>query len=100
MFSHFSDHKKENKDINFISFIVLHYFSGNVKDADYERDMELPFKDSDNCLVSSTPVTVPISEIIIADPQHADLLSNFVLQNDCSLPCTCKGAVFQPPRNS
>jgi len=98
MVSHFSEHKKENTNINFISFIVLHYLSGNVKDSDYERDMQLPFKDSDNCLVSSNPVTVPLFEIIIADPDHADLLSNFVLQNDCSLPSAFKGAVFQPPR--
>ncbi len=44
---HFAEHRRENPDISVFGFVVLHYFSGNVRDADYERDMQLPFKSVD-----------------------------------------------------
>jgi len=44
LFEHFAEHKQQNKDIRFLDFIVLHYFSSDVKDADYERDQQLPFR--------------------------------------------------------
>lgn len=44
---HFFEHQLENSDITFIDFLAIHYFNGNVKDADFERDMQLPFKQAD-----------------------------------------------------
>jgi hypothetical protein len=42
-----------------IGFIVLHYFSGDIRDADYERDMQLPFKTME---LSPLPFAVAPSE--------------------------------------
>ena len=44
LFEHFAEHKQRNKHVSFSDFIVLHYFSGHVKDADFERDQQLPFR--------------------------------------------------------
>lgn len=44
---HYEEHKTENKNINLISFITLHYLNGSQKDADYAKDMKLPFKTHD-----------------------------------------------------
>lgn len=44
---HFISHKTENPEISFSYFMDLHYFTGHEKDADYDRDMQLPFKSTD-----------------------------------------------------
>jgi len=41
---HFNEHRKENVDLSFLDFLRLHYANGDVKDADYDKDMKLPFK--------------------------------------------------------
>lgn len=43
LFEHFYEHKQSNRELNFAGFIVLHYFSSDVKDADYERDQAAAF---------------------------------------------------------
>jgi hypothetical protein len=40
---HFIVHNQQ-QDISLKDFIVLHYFSGDIRDADYADDMKLPFK--------------------------------------------------------
>ena len=47
LIEHYKEHKSEKKETTIIGFIVLHYLSGNIKDADYEKDMKLPFKAHD-----------------------------------------------------
>jgi hypothetical protein len=59
LFEHFSEHKQRNKHVSFSDFIVLHYFSGHVKDADFERDQQLPFRGI-HCEELSTPVGLPV----------------------------------------
>ena len=44
LIEHFQEHRRETPDMTLIGFFILHYFSGDVRDADYERDMQLPFK--------------------------------------------------------
>ncbi len=47
LIGHFAEHRQENPRMTVLSFVILHYFSGDVRDADYERDMQLPFKSVD-----------------------------------------------------
>lgn len=47
---HFVEHKQENKDITLWDFLCMHYAHGIVKDADYDKDMKLPFKTHDGCI--------------------------------------------------
>ena len=44
IFEHFAEHKKLDKDITFMQFLDIHYMHGSPHDADYDRDMQLPFK--------------------------------------------------------
>jgi hypothetical protein len=44
LIEHFVEHKSENKSISFFTFLKMHYFNGDPHDADYEKDMKLPFK--------------------------------------------------------
>lgn len=44
LIEHLREHRRETPDMSLTAFFILHYFSGDVRDADYERDMQLPFK--------------------------------------------------------
>ncbi|GGP04355.1 hypothetical protein GCM10010992_16270 [Cloacibacterium rupense] len=44
---HYKEHKAENNQITLLGFITLHYLNGSQKDADYTKDMKLPFKTHD-----------------------------------------------------
>ena len=40
---HYYEHN-DSKELSVLTFLEMHYLNGNVKDADYEKDMKLPFK--------------------------------------------------------
>lgn len=42
--------------MSFFAFISLHYFQPVEKDADYQRDQQLPFRDADCCAVATSIV--------------------------------------------
>jgi len=44
LIEHYCEHQQESPDISVAEFLFLHYFNGNPRDADYDRDMQLPFK--------------------------------------------------------
>jgi hypothetical protein len=44
LFDHFQEHKAKNSSIDFVDFLKMHYAKSNTKDADYQKDMKLPFK--------------------------------------------------------
>lgn len=41
---HYVEHRAESPEMGFWEYLSLHYFSGIEYDADYARDMQLPFK--------------------------------------------------------
>ena len=47
---HFKEHKTLNEGTTFWSFLIMHYSDNDVKYADYEKDMRLPFKSNDGSL--------------------------------------------------
>ncbi len=46
---HFLEHHSANNSLSFFEFLKMHYTNGDVKSADYEKDMKLPFKSHDVC---------------------------------------------------
>jgi hypothetical protein len=61
IFQHFQEHQNESKNITFLQFLDMHYMHGSPKYADYERDMQLPFKTSGDCISSIVPAFVPVT---------------------------------------
>jgi hypothetical protein len=58
---HFAEHKSKDHSITFWRFLYMHYAQGVVRDADYDKDMKLPFK-SHSCCNSSITFVFLISE--------------------------------------
>ncbi|MEO6832250.1 MAG: hypothetical protein ABI378_07620 [Chitinophagaceae bacterium] len=59
--SHFQEHKHDNKGLTLLAFIYIHYANEDVNDADYDKDMKLPFKACDNSSLQFSITTLPES---------------------------------------
>ncbi|MEX6690912.1 hypothetical protein QTN47_25610 [Danxiaibacter flavus] len=57
---HFQEHQKENKSITILQFLDEHYMHGCPRDADYDRDMQLPFKLPVHPVLASVSYTLPV----------------------------------------
>ncbi len=97
LFQHYAEHKQLNKEVSFAGFIVLHYFSGEVKDGDAQRDQQLPFKGA-HCEEVTTSIAIPaesfkdpLPEVSFAMIKTAGYVSLF---NSSLFQFT----IWQPPR--
>ncbi len=57
---HFIEHKEENKNLSFLGFLEIHYAHGSPHDADYDKDMKLPFKSITHSNISSISFCTPL----------------------------------------
>ncbi len=48
MAEHYMEHKKQNPNLTVLEFLSIHYQGPDVFDADYAKDMKLPFKSHAN----------------------------------------------------
>lgn len=49
LIQHYVEHKQHNNALSIIVFLEIHYAHGSPKDADYDKDMKLPFKSITSC---------------------------------------------------
>ncbi|WOC51204.1 hypothetical protein BPO_0557 [Bergeyella porcorum] len=47
LIEHYLTHKQQNEEMTLATFFRIHYLEPQVQDADYEQDMQLPFKQID-----------------------------------------------------
>jgi hypothetical protein len=98
LFQHFAEHKQEKADTSVVDFIILHYFSGNLKDKDYEKDMQLPFKTVD-CASAVSIAIIPASVATVTEPVVFTTLSYSALKNN-NIPSSHSAEIWQPPKVS
>ena len=97
LFEHFSEHKQRNKHVSFSDFIVLHYFSGHVKDPDFERDQQLPFRGT-NCEELSTPVALPVESFVEPLPEISYATLNVGIYVSPFHSSLFQFTIWQPPK--
>ncbi len=95
-FAHFVEHREENARISILEYIQLHYFSGNPKDEDYQRDNQLPFRETAVILLQSA-VEVPEQMSVQLEPV-VYRATNFPLQKTPMVHSGHTLAIWQPPR--
>lgn len=99
IFQHFKEHKKEDKGITFLKFLDMHYMHGSPVDDDYDRDMQLPFKTSLDCISVISPGFVPVSlEIPLAKPVEIPE-KNHILYQQGDILSPYLSCIWQPPRS-
>ena len=95
--AHFTEHQKGHTDITLIEFVNIHYFSGNVLDADYEQDMKLPFKTADFGNLGPThtfplPVFFTLQQVVLIEA------AGLPLYDQSALPSSWLADIWQPPK--
>lgn len=100
LIEHFIEHKQQDTGISFMEFLSMHYAHGNVKDADYEKDMRLPFKSAEN------PSGVSLSFYLLAPIVKQDFIIHFTEKQlqfpryNFTASSAYLSAIWQPPRIS
>jgi hypothetical protein len=94
---HYFEHKHMDTEISVIDFLAMHYAKGDVKDADHDRDMQLPFKHfSSTSLIFTffqSPVFSIAEKIFIAGTMKQTLLYKSPHHSSESL-----SNIWQPPK--
>lgn len=96
-FEHYSEHRQDSPSISLLDFIVVHYISGENKDADYTRDQQLPFKNA-TCLEVSISVAMPPDDFPETQVHVFSLPRNEVLFKSMIFPSSFHFSIWQPPR--
>jgi hypothetical protein len=94
---HFKEHRSGNSNITFTEFIVLHYFSGNPKDKDYDRDQQLPFRTNDVVLLTNTVVVPNQVAFDFTPPPHNDVTYPLFYIKPLTAKHSC--GIWQPPKS-
>jgi hypothetical protein len=97
---HFREHRRTDPGISFSSFLLLHYFNGDKQDADYKRDMQLPFKSSADCSqLILLSLIIPSHSGITIQPPVIDERNNFPVLQEGVYSCHLTD-IWQPPRKA
>jgi hypothetical protein len=97
LIQHYTEHKAGDPSISFLDFISIHYTGIFEKDADYQRDQQLPFRTTE-CLIYSVSICEFPSMEIILHPDHELVENKFLLRNETNRSFLCTQDIFQPPR--
>ena len=100
LIEHFAEHREQNKHITLWQFLYIHYAMGDVKDADYEEDMKLPFKSHDNCVAGNTTIYLSLSEKLSIQKPVQFLEKKIFETEDQFLHTSFRSNIWQPPRVS
>lgn len=96
LIEHYQEHKAMYKGISFFDFLSMHYFNENPKDADYHRDMQLPFKAVENH--TNVSVFIPSVQSFELDKIFNSIKQSFVPQNKDFYYSSYLNNIWQPPK--
>lgn len=94
---HFYEHN-DKKELSVLTFLEMHYLNGNVKDADFEKDMKLPFKsfqDNHPNVVLSLPETNNFFNFIV---YSVSVQKPFCFENQVNTS-NFLTSIWQPPKS-
>lgn len=97
MVEHYVEHKEKNSNLTIWGFLRIHYQGKDVFDADYDKDMKLPFKSYTSiCSVVFYPLTQEYKTIqkINYKYKKQNLYTYSFLYSSTFL-----SSIWQPPRN-
>ncbi len=99
LIEHFGEHKKKNSELTFLDFLNIHYSGETKKDADHEKDMQLPFKSHDGCATTFIAANVPPTLSNLVLKEFSESIISFSSLEDCYLSSSYLSSIWQPPKN-
>lgn len=94
---HFVEHREENTEMTLWQFLYLHYATDHGQDADYSKDMQLPFKTHDNCMATVINLHLPSQKIGVSEPLQC-MENKFPKLAEQFLHSSFLASIWQPPR--
>jgi hypothetical protein len=97
---HFNEHKSLNQGTTFWDFLVMHYTNNDVKYADHDKDMRLPFKSHEGSThstlftFSNNPQLLILIKPVVIDLNEYNLLENICFNSEYL------SNIWQPPKYS
>jgi hypothetical protein len=98
--SHFIKHKQQDNRLSLLAFLDMHYAHGDLKDADYDEDMQLPFKSHDNCVNASFISFVPNSFEELNTKPTLTQNQVYTVYSERFLKSSYLSFIWQPPKFS
>jgi hypothetical protein len=99
LLEHFGEHKEQNNQLTFLEFLTIHYSGETNKDADYEKDMQLPFKSHDGCVTTFIAAYIAPSLSSFVLKEFSEKITSFPSFEDCFLSSNYLSNIWQPPKN-
>lgn len=93
---HYRMHKAEDPAITVAAFVKMHYIDKQPFDADYEQDMQLPFKQADEHVLILPSVLPPLIAVDIRKEYLTP--KEYHSFNEFYPPLLSSGSIFKPPR--
>lgn len=97
LIEHFMEHRAQDPSISVLAFLDMHYMHGSPHDADYDRDMQLPFK-----MIAHTSL---ITFVIPSVSTHFQIVPPFynkkekpLLYNSTAYSFNYQNSIWRPPR--
>ena len=98
LLEHFNEHKTWNEGTTLWSFMIMHYTNNDVKYADHDKDMKLPFKSKEGSLnILSLSFIQNFTSIKLGNPFERELKIYRIL-NDHLFNSTFLSTIWQPPK--
>ena len=93
LIQHYMAHKSRNSELDFLSYLNLHYTLSHEADNDEQQDSQLPFKGKTNPPVNYLPAkSSEIKKIYVPGKDKFSLFSNNLI------PSLDPKDIFHPPR--
>ncbi|QES87882.1 hypothetical protein [Rhizosphaericola mali] len=99
---HYEDFLQKSPESNFYAFFRIHYLISQdpETDSDYDQDMQLPFKSSDNHFMLSFANLLVPKPIEVSAPRKLTISEKkFYGQYDNSYCFSIGKSIFQPPKS-
>jgi hypothetical protein len=96
---HYVEHTSKDKNLSLWAFLCMHYSGENIKDADYEKDMKLPFKTLDTCNYASITFCTPIQEFQFSKNITVKLYKTPLYEYNFSFSSNFHSTIWQPPKS-
>ncbi|ULQ53494.1 hypothetical protein [Flavihumibacter fluvii] len=99
IFEHFSEHQEVDRNISLLQFLAMHYLHGSPKDKDYDRDMQLPFKTSGDCVAAIAPAFIPVMIEWNIDQPVEIIQQDNLIKPDHFFVSAYLSKIWQPPKS-
>jgi hypothetical protein len=97
MVEHYVEHKEQNPNLTVLQFLCIHYQGPDVYDADYDKDMKLPFKSHTN--ISSVVFYPLIQEYKTVQKVNFTYKKQDLYTYSFAYSSISLSSIWQPPRN-